>query len=107
MTKEKWGIVLENIERKFEILDRGIDEGYGQRTEWIEFENPQGKMRLEWIEKPRMTGFKTAYSKRLGTSAGKVEQTESKSEKVNFVRAYIFSEEKNDWEEMKADALLG
>ncbi len=106
MNKEKWDIILENVEKKFEVLDRGVDEEYGEKTEWIEFNNPQGKMRLEWIEKPRMMGFKTVYSKRLGTSASKVDQVESNSEKVNFVRAYIFSEEKNNWEEMKADSLL-
>ena len=103
MNKEKWDIVLENVEKKFEVLDRGIDEEYGEKTEWIEFENPAGKMRLEWIEKPRIVGVKTEYSRRVGASAGNVEQMESKSEKVNFVRAYRFSEEKNDWEEIKSD----
>lgn len=101
MNQDKWNIILENIERQFKVLDRGADENNGTKIEWIEFENPKGRMKLEWVEKPRVMGLETRYSRRAGTSAGNVKQVESKSETVNFVRAYIFSEEKNDWEEMR------
>ncbi|MFA6296551.1 MAG: hypothetical protein WC663_04300 [Patescibacteria group bacterium] len=95
MTKEKWDLILENVEKKFEVSDKGIDEGYGEKMEWIEFENPQGKMRLEWVEKQKKSGFKNVN----------VDDADSESEMINYVKAYIFSEEKNGWEEMKATDL--
>ena len=100
MKKDKWEEIQDNIERSFKVLGRDVEENDGVRTEWIEFENPQGKMRVEWVEKPRVVGTKTLYSKRAGTSAGAVEHVESDTEKVNFLKAYRWVD--SDWQEIDA-----
>lgn len=102
MTRDKWEEIIGNVKENLEVLDEGLDEEGSKKIEWIEFVGPKGKSRLEWIEKPRVVGVKTLYSRRAGTSAGKVEQEESENEKVNFIRAYKWDEVNGDWEEIDA-----
>ncbi len=107
MTKEKWEEIIDNVKKGLEVFGEGIEEEGSKKIEWIEFVGPQGKSRLEWIDKPRITGVKTLYSRRAGTSAGKVEHEESKTERVNFIRAYKWSDETRDWEEIDAGSFGG
>lgn len=100
MTDEKWEETIEQIEEKFGIKDRFKEkiEGGGIK-ETIEFDGPVGRMRLERTVKPKVLGIKTFYSRRAGTVAKKMRQITSDSEKVRFVRAYVFKQGK--WIEFK------
>ena len=70
MQPEKWTIIKGNIKDNFKIEDEGsehIDDEGGIDIEYIVFQSPLGKIRLEYITKPIVLDRKTTYSKRIGS----------------------------------------
>ncbi|HPA25333.1 MAG TPA: hypothetical protein PLK76_01060 [bacterium] len=65
--------------------------------ETLIFNGPNGKIKLEWISKPKILGEKTLYSGRVGADV-KVEKVYSQDEKSEFLKAYLFKD--NDWQEI-------
>ena len=54
----------------FEISNEGeeeIEDIPNSKLEFIEFDGPLGKMRLEFITKPKVLDKKTLYSGRIGS----------------------------------------
>lgn len=102
MTKDKWKEVLGNIHDNFELLDRGEehleDEG-GVDIEYVEFNGPLGKMRLEFVSKPVILDKKTTYSKRIGSET-KIDYVYSEDERSEKMNAYKWDEAASDWQEM-------
>ncbi len=102
MTKEKWGGILDNIKEKFEITNKGNehleDEG-GVDIEFVEFDGPLGKMRLEFVSKPIVIDKKMTYSRRIGSET-KVDYIYSENEKSENMTAYKWDDAMNDWTEM-------
>ena len=100
MTDEKWAEVRNMIKEKFVVKDESEEglEGGGNK-EIIEFEGPLGLMKIERTVKPKVLGVKTTYSKRKGSTAGRVEQVTSNTEEVKFVKAYVWKNE--NWVEME------
>jgi hypothetical protein len=105
MTREKWESVKGNILDNFDILDKGTDsyeEEGGVEVDFVEFNSPIGKTRLELIEKPIVLGKKTVYSHRGGSDTG-VEYVYSPTEKSSHLVAYKWDEAENDWEEISTE----
>lgn len=104
MTKDKWQEIKGNIKDKFQIEDAGSefleDEG-GVEIEYIVFNGPLGKMRLEFISKPAILDKKTTYSKRIGSET-KVDYIYSADEKTEILLFYKWDNALNDWVEMEA-----
>lgn len=102
MNQEKWEELKSQIKKQFGIENEGEEKDEeGKETRWIEFKNPQGKMRLEYIVKPKVLDVKTIYSRRAGTSASVVKPVLSKEEKVQFLKAY--REENGEWKKIQMD----
>jgi hypothetical protein len=105
MTQEKWEDIKGKIKDGFTVEDEGRetfeDEG-GMEIEYIIFEGPLGKMKLEFIAKPIVLDRKTIYSSRIG-SGTTVEYVYSKDEKSYRLEAYKWNDESDDWMEMKAE----
>lgn len=105
MTKDKWLNIVEMVEAKF-----GIDEDYKQELgddtpgekHVIEFSGPLGKMKLEWVKKARLKDVKTIYSDRIGSNV-RVDKVYDEDEMVNFMNAYKWNEQEEDWEQISAD----
>lgn len=109
MTKEKWQDILANIKDKFEVEDKGsehLDDEGGVDIEYIVFQGPVGKMRLEYVTKPVVLDRKTTYSKRIGSET-KVDYIYSETEKSERMTAYKWDEDDEEWVEMDAGALVG
>lgn len=104
MLPEKWQEIVGNIKDNFEVLESGSehleDEG-GADVEYIVFNGPLGRMRLEFISKPVILDKKTKYSNRIG-SATVVNYVYSPNEKSHKLKAYKWDEALNDWVEMEA-----
>lgn len=100
MTNKKWEETVGLIKEKFGIKNQFKEnlEGNGEK-EIIEFQGPLGLMRLERTVKPKTLGFRTLYTKRAGTVAKKVKPILSTEEKVSFVKAFVWKEER--WIEIK------
>lgn len=102
MNIEKWEELKLKIKKQFGIDREGEEKTEdGKETKWIEFNGTKGKMRLEYIIKPKVLDVKTVYSRRAGTSASVVKPITSKEEKVQFLKAY--RDENGNWCEIKME----
>ncbi|PIR05858.1 hypothetical protein COV56_00575 [Candidatus Kuenenbacteria bacterium CG11_big_fil_rev_8_21_14_0_20_37_9] len=105
MTKEKWLDMIDMVEDKF-----GIDKEYKEiispnipgEKHIIEFSGPIGRMKIEFIEKPRVLDEKTFYSNRVGSHVN-VEKVYDKKDKVCYFNAYKWDEASEGWEQINAD----
>jgi len=104
MLPEKWQEIVGKIKDNFEVEEAGSehleDEG-GIEVEYIAFNGPLGKMRLEFISKPVILDKKTKYSNRIGSETV-VNYIYSSDEKSHKLKAYKWDEGINDWLEMEA-----
>lgn len=104
MVKEKWQQILGNALDNFEILEHEsehFDEMGGIDVEYIVFNSPLGKVRLEYEERPVVLDKKTAYSHRAGSETA-VEYVYSKTEKTGRLNTYKWNDDLGDWEEIEA-----
>lgn len=107
MTKEKWTSIVGNIQDKFNVLEfekEHIDDEGGVDVEYIVFESPLGKIRLEFVERPVVLDKKTTYSRRIGSET-KVDYVYSDTEKSSQMTAYKWDETQDDWIEMEAGSM--
>jgi len=101
MTRERWEDLANTIRDKFKILADSreeLEDRPGTR-EYLEFETPAGKFRLEFIESARVTGVATSGGRKVGT-AGRIVKTFSADETVVHLDAYRWAD--NDWQEIDA-----
>ena len=109
MTQEKWQALIQKIKTEFELLDQGKDEtreddmpfGY---VEWVEFQSPMGKFRLELCVTPRVLEKKNIYSHRGGSET--VSKVYSETESVSELDAYVWDSGEQVWKPFRADMLL-
>jgi len=104
MTKERWREILDKIKSNFKILDEGQDEiedEGGVFVDFIEFEGPLGRIRLEFISKPLVIDKKTNYSRRSGSET-QVSYIYSETERSEKIVAYKWNNANSSWEEMDA-----
>jgi len=102
MTPEKWQDILEKIKDNFSVLEEGredLEKEGGIHIEFIVFNGPLGKMKLEFISRPIVLDKKTIYSKRIGSET-KVEYVYSPKEKNYKLNIYKWSGNDDDWLEM-------
>ncbi len=103
MHDDQWRETIGRIQDSFHVLDHQIvhgDEVSGD-LEFIEFESPQGKMRLERASRPRVIGKTAIGSKRIGSSVN-VKYEYSASERIHTVTAYRWNEATGEWVTMAA-----
>lgn len=104
MTEERWQQIKDLIRKKFEVLSEEKRKEENKEIETVEFQGPLGKMKLEWIIKPKVLEIRTSHAaKRAGGAAGKIEPVLSKTEKVNYLKAYVF--EDGEWVEISPEKM--
>lgn len=104
MFPEKWRQIVGQIKDNFKVEADGkerLETEGGAEVEYIIFNGPLGRMKLEFITKPVVLDRKTKYSKRLGATTV-VEYVYSPDEKTHKLKAYRWDEAVNDWLEMEA-----
>jgi len=103
MTQEKWQDIIDDIKDKFGIEERGSqheDEMGGTDIEYIIFNGPLGRIKLEFIVRPVVLDKKTTYSRRIGSET-KVDYIYSEDEKSCKLIAYKWDEAQEKWIEIK------
>jgi hypothetical protein len=103
MTTERWQEIKANIKENFGVEDNYEEDLEPGIAELIEFTGPQGKMLLRFITKPKVLDKKTSFSNRAG-SAVKVDYVYSEDETVSYLEVYNWSEDKDDWIKLDAEA---
>jgi hypothetical protein len=103
MRDEKWLDTVSILKDKFPVLEEGKEdlpeeEGRGFR-EFVIFNGPLGKMKIERTTKAIVLDKKTLGSKRMGSQAS-VEYVYSDTEKSYKFRAYKWDDGRNGWMEI-------
>jgi len=107
MNQEKWQNIVGLIKDKFAVEDEGREEledipkGY---VEFIIFQSPLGRVKLECATKPVVLDKKSIGSKRIGSEAT-VRYIYSDTEMSNIFKAYKWEDE--EWVEMERESLGG
>jgi len=105
MTKDKWLDLIDRVEANFGIEERfkkGLGDDLPGEKEVIVFKSDAlGKVKLEWVEKPRMLDEKTIYSRRIGSDV-KVEKVYDEHDVVSYLKAYRWDGASQDWQEIEA-----
>lgn len=112
MKPENWQDTKSMIEDKFKIIEQGIEPvkmkvGLDQeqeigKKEFLVFNSPLGKVRLEFLTKPIIIDKKEHYSRRMGTSSA-TEYILSKDEFSYKMEAYL--EKDGEWEKIDASSI--
>lgn len=109
MQDDKWLDTVSLLKDKFPVLEEGKEdlaeeEGKGFR-EFVIFNGPLGKMKIERTTKAVVLGKKTIGSKRMGSQAT-VEYVYSDTEKSSKFRAYKWDEGASNWIEITLESGL-
>ncbi len=105
MLPEKWQEIVGNIKDNFAVEENGkehLEAEGGADVEYIVFNGPLGRIRLEFVSKPVILDKKTKYSNRIGSETV-VDYIYSADEKSHKLKAYKWDEALNDWLEMEAN----
>ena len=92
MTYNAWLNLKDKINEKFKVEDYQksvLEEVPDSVCETLIFNGPNGRIKLQWISKPKTLGEKTLYSGRVGSHV-KVDKIYSADEKAEIV-AYIIA----------------
>jgi len=104
MNYEKWQDIMGNIKDNFEIEEQGkkeVDEI--RKKEFVVFQSPLGKVKLELLIQPVILDKKTTYSQRVGADV-KVDYIYSDKEKSYKMTAFKWNEASEDWQEIDGSA---
>lgn len=110
MTLERWETIKETVKKQFGAAEEGredllVETGEGMvkqgEAEFVIFQSPLGRTKLELQKKPRLEEKKYHYSHRQGDAA-RVEYKFSEDETVLQMKAYKENDD-GDWEEIDAE----
>lgn len=105
MNLARWQEVKKQIQQNFTIreeYDEDLDPG---QAEVLEFDGPQGQMKVKYVTKPKLLDKKTTYSNRVGSGV-KVDYVFSDDEFVSHLEVYILSPDGSDWQKIEAQSLF-
>jgi hypothetical protein len=115
MTPERWETIKQTVRKQFKLEEEGtedliIETGEGAlkqgEAEFVIFESPMGRLKLELQKKPRLEEKKFHYSHQQGKAA-RVEYKFSENETVLTFKAYRWDDRAEEWKEIDADAFGG
>ncbi|PIR93211.1 hypothetical protein COT99_01995 [Candidatus Falkowbacteria bacterium CG10_big_fil_rev_8_21_14_0_10_43_10] len=107
MNIEKWQNIVGMIKDQFKVEDEGkeeLDDVPNGTIEFIIFQGPLGKMRLEYTVKPVVLDKKTIGSRRIGSETT-VEYIYSEDEMSQTFKAYKWDDDRDDWVEIEQERL--
>lgn len=99
MTDERWEDVKVSVREKFTVLEEGTRELDPGTAEFLVFESPLGKVKLERVSRPVKLGERGIVSRRIGAHAS-VEAIYSDTEVAKSFRAYRWEEGSGSWVEL-------
>ncbi len=105
MQLEKWNNTIGMIKDQFKVEEEGkveLEDTPNGTVEFIIFNGPLGKIKLEYITKPVILDKKTIGSRRIGSEAA-VKYIYSEDEMVQTFKAYKWEDERDDWVEMEKE----
>jgi len=115
MNQDRWDNIISIVKEKFspaELSSEDIEIGEDAhnnpvkgKIEKLEFTGPLGKMKLERTTKPRVIDKQTLHSNRAGSDV-RVNYIYSDDEVTQFMKAYKWNEDEEEWTEIEAGNLV-
>lgn len=108
MSPEKWEQIKEQVNSQFSVEDQGTEDLVVQTgdgpvkqgmAEFLIFEGPMGRMKLEFGTKPRLAEKQYFYSHQQGKAA-RVEYKFSEDEVVHTFKVFKWDEREDEWKEI-------
>lgn len=102
MQDDKWQAVVGKIKDEFDVLDhqtQELDPGPGS-VEYLVFEGPAGRIKVERTTRPLVTGTRGIGSRRIGSQAH-VQYEYSATEQTHAFKAYRWEERTGTWQELE------
>ncbi len=99
MHLDRWREVVSQIQDNFEVEEHETiksEEAGGEDIETIVFTSQLGRLKLEFISRPKVIDKKITYSNRIGSESS-VEYVYDPKEKSYQLLVYRWSEVDNDW----------
>lgn len=98
MNIERWEQTKDMVKKNFELLAESEEERQDgiEKVQIIEFKGPLGRIKLEFVTRPRVLDKKTTYTHRVGAGV-KVDYIYSDKEKVYFLKAFKYEEADDNW----------
>ena len=106
MNDDKWGEILDRVEEKFDVVDSGkeiLEDIPNAFVEFIIFDSPMGRLRLERKTSPRVLDKKTLGAQKRTMGVG-VEYIYSKDEFVKTFKAFKLVD--GEWVPFEAEDFL-
>lgn len=107
MHPDKWENLKETLRKNFKVLTEETEPGEheNETIERLVVESPVGKVKLEWISKPKVLDVRATYAKR-GNSVRDVKYIYSDEETVHTMKVYKWDTTKDDWQPFDVSEFL-
>ncbi len=113
MNTERWGQIKNTVKKQYPSAEEGVedllvDTAEGQvkqgEAEFVIFESPLGRLKLQFQKKPRVEEKKYHFSHRQGAAA-RVEYKFSEHELVYLLKAYKWDDMEDEWKEIDSNKI--
>lgn len=104
MNIDRWQQIVEMVKSSFDVEESGItnnEERGGTETEFIIFNGPLGRIKLEFATHPALMNTKTKYTKRIGADIV-IENVYSPTDTVSNLVVWKWDDDSDDWKAFDA-----
>ena len=111
MSPDRWEEIKNTVKKQFTLEEEGtedlfVDTADGEvkagEAEFVVFESPLGRTKLQLQKKPKLEGKQYHYSHQQGQSA-RVEYKFSDTETVHTFHAFKWDDQNDEWKEIDAE----
>lgn len=103
MTRDRWDDIIAMVKDQFPVVvqeTQPLEDIPDGIVEFIVFDSPHGRMKLELTTKPLVLGTKTMGSKRIGSDQTVTYETSTTEKTLTFK---VYKETNDDWVELAPD----
>lgn len=99
MQPDRWLEIKQELKQKFELEDEYNEELDHGSQEVVEFVSPMGRVKLCFVQKPKVLDKKTTYSNRIGSGVS-VEYVYDLENSTYHLDVWLWSEGNQQWEKL-------
>ena len=99
MQPDRWLELKGELKQKFELEDEYSEELDHGSQEVVEFVSPMGRVKLCFVQKPKVLDKKTTYSNRIGSGVS-VEYVYDLENSTYHLDVWLWSEGNEQWEKL-------
>jgi hypothetical protein len=99
MQPDRWLEIKQELKQKFELEDEYSEELDHGSQEVVEFVSPMGRVKLCFVQKPKVLDKKTTYSNRIGSGVS-VEYVYDLENSTYHLDVWLWSEGNQQWEKL-------